>query len=359
MRYQKVGGTFWYEGNFLRFLGGLLLIIFTSKALALETVKVRLSTTTFPQIKVYENLNLTSVYDIKEIKEPIEIKSENLSINSASVPPHVILTPDGLGSIDIIAVLDMEDYLRGVLPHEMPLVWPIEALKAQVVVARSFARKQISARKNNYFHLESTVTDQMYRYNSTLTPKEKENLEKAIEETKDEVLINSSGQTVKVSYHADCGGQTEKASQVWGQKEVEFSVKDSKCPSTSYSQWETKITAQELKEKLKMPYLPKTLSITAQTLSQRAIQMEVVGLNPQNREKMSSQEFRRLVGYKKLKSTKFEVQKINEGFLFKGSGYGHGVGLCQWGAKAWAQSGLKYTEILKHYFPTYTISKLP
>jgi len=133
---------------------------------------------------------------------------------------------------------------------------------------------------------------------------------------------------------------------------VEFSVKDMKH-TTPYSAWEFKVSALELKERLKTEFLPQSLNISAESLSQRAKQMEVIGLN--GREKLSSQEFRRLVGYSKLKSTRFQVEKINEGFLFKGSGFGHGVGLCQYGAKAWATSGLNYKDILKHYFPSYIL----
>jgi stage II sporulation protein D len=253
----------------------------------------------------------------------------------------------------------MEDYLRGVLPSEKPLSWPIEALKAQTVVARSFTEKQILARKKNPYQLDSTVNDQVYHYNPSLNSKEKENLERALLETNAETLVDSKGHVVRAVYHADCGGQTEKASQVWGKKEVEFSVKDPQCPSTPYAKWEYKLSSEELKEKLKeklkINFIPTNLNITAESLSQRALQMEVIGLNGTQKEKISSQEFRRLIGYSKLKSTKFQVQKINDGFLFKGSGFGHGVGMCQWGARSWAKAGLNYKEILKHYFPTYII----
>lgn len=332
-------------------LGGLFLILLCSDVFASELVKVRLFTTSKPQVKIYENLSLKYVVEAKDLKTPQEFKSENLSVNSSSVPDHIILFPKR-GAVEVIAVLDMEDYLRGVLPHEMPLVWPIEALKAQAVVARSFTKKQMIARKDNPYHLDSTVNDQVYRYNQTFSAKEKENLERALQETRDEVLEDRNGQAVRTLYHADCGGQTEKSSHVWGQKEVEFSIKDIKH-STPYSAWEFKVSAEELKEKLKTQFVPQNLNISAESLGQRALQMEVIGLN--DREKLSSQEFRRLVGYSKLKSTRFQVEKINEGFLFKGSGFGHGVGLCQYGAKALAKSGMNYKDILKHYFPSYIL----
>lgn len=339
----------------MRFWGGLLVLLLVSDAFASELVKVRLMTLNRFPIQIYENLSLKYSFEIKDIKAPIEINSNNLSVNSSSVPPDIVLFPKGNGSVDVIAVLDMEDYLRGVLPSEMPLSWPMEALKAQTIVARSFTEKQILARKENSYQLDSTVNDQVYRYNPSLNAKEKENLERALLETNGETLVDNLGHIVRAVYHADCGGQTEKASQVWGKKEVEFSVKDSKCPSTPYANWEYKLSSEELKERLKTNFIPKDLNISAESLSDRALQMEVIGLGGAQREKISSQEFRRLIGYSKLKSTKFHVQKINDGFLFKGSGFGHGVGLCQWGARAWAKSGLSYKEILKHYFPTYIV----
>src|SRR5690606_4190360 len=144
------------------------------------------------------------------------IKGDNLRVNSRRVPSHILLYPKNK-SIDVIAVLDMEEYLKGVLPHEMPLVWPLEALKAQAVVARSFTMRQVESRKNNPYHLDSTVNDQMYKFDSSFTAQERDNLRKALEQTRDEILETSNGRTVRALYHADCGGQTEKASEVWGQ----------------------------------------------------------------------------------------------------------------------------------------------
>lgn len=336
----------------MRYFGGLFVLLFVSDVFASEIVRVRLFTTTQKEIRIYEDLKFKRIILTSELKEPLELEANNLQLNADQVPSKVIIYPKN-GSVDVIGVLKMEDYLRGVLPHEMPLVWPIEALKAQAVVARSFTKKQMIARKDNPYHLDSTVSDQMYRYSASLNKKEKENLELALKETKDEVLENNQGLAMKALYHADCGGQTEKASQVWGQKEVEFSVKDS-LHSSPYSNWEYKISAQDLKEKLKIDFIPQALNISSESLSDRALQMEMVGLS--KTEKISSQEFRRLVGYSKLKSTKFQVQKINEEFLFKGSGFGHGVGMCQWGSKSLAKSGMNYKDILKHYFPGYTVS---
>ncbi len=341
----------------MRRLGGILLLaLFACSDVYASEVRVRVFSTS-QKVTVSNNFEL--IYeglDPQTMSEPLEIRGNLLRINAQSVPSHIILYPKR-DSIDVVAVLNERDYLRGVIPHEMPLSWPLEALKAQAIVARSFTRLQVRARKTHHYHLDSTVNDQVYRYNQINNPKEIETLNRVLEETKDEVLTTQNGQIVRALYHADCGGQTEKASEVWGQKEVEFSVKDSKCPATPFANWEYEISTQELQQKLKMEFVPKKVSISAQSLSQRAAQMEIVGLNSE-REKLSSQNFRKLLGYSKLKSTKFEVRKTEEGFLFKGSGFGHGVGLCQWGARAWAKSGVNYKDILKHYFPSYNLSKL-
>ena len=336
----------------MRVLGGILVLLAISDARASEIVRVRVFSTAQQKIEIYDNHKLSQIIKKEDIKAPVEIKGDSLRINAQIMPPHIILHPRN-NNVDVIAVLNMEEYLKGVLPHEMPLVWPLEALKAQAIVARSFTLRQIEARKDNPYHLDSTVNDQMYKYGSTFTAQELENLTRALEQTKDEILETQSGSTVRALYHADCGGQTEKASKVWGQKEVEFSVKDVDH-ATPYSNWNFKISAEELKAKLKTGFVPHNLAVTAESLSQRAVQMEVIGLN-QEREKLSSQEFRKLVGYSKLKSRRFQIQKINKDFHFKGSGFGHGVGLCQWGARAWARTGKNYKEILKHYFPSYSL----
>jgi stage II sporulation protein D len=281
----------------MRYLGGILVLLLVSDVFASEMVKVRLLTLSHSPVRIYENFSLKNSYEIGDIQEPIEINSENLSVNSNTVPPHIILFPKGNGSVDVIAVLEMEDYLRGVLPSEMPLSWPIEALKAQTVVARSFTEKQLSSRRENPYQLDSTVNDQVYRYNFSLNRKEKQNLERALKETNGETLVDSEGHAVRAVYHADCGGQTEKASQVWGKKEVEFSVKDPNCPSTPYAKWEYELSPEELKNKLKTDFIPKDLNISKESLSQRALQMEVIGLGGAQREKLSTQEFIRLIGY--------------------------------------------------------------
>lgn len=282
----------------------------------------------------------------------LTLQGDFLRLKTEEVPSHIFLWPRSKTKIDVIAVLDLEDYLKGVLPFEMPIAWNKEALKAQAIIARSFTLRMLEERKQNPYQLDSTVNDQVYRYRSALSQKDQEKLEEILKETKNQILL-WQGRPAKTLYHADCGGQTEKSSEVWGAKEVEFSVVDQFCPKGPNRNWEYLLDSQEIQSNLQLPFLPEKIQIPQRSPSGRA--EKVILSNLDQKKEFSSQEFRRRLGYGKIKSTLFEIQKKGKNFIIHGRGFGHGVGLCQWGAKAWAEHGLNYKMILKHYFPQYTL----
>jgi stage II sporulation protein D len=113
------------------------------------------------------------------------------------------------------------------------------------------------------------------------------------------------------------------------------------------------VTPEELKTKLSLDFIPQNLQVSENSPSGRAEKLTLLALN--KKKEFSSQDFRKLLGYAKVKSTQFSIQKTGENYVISGRGFGHGVGLCQWGAKAWAEHGLNYKMILKHYFPQYKL----
>ncbi len=284
-----------------------------------------------------------------------------------SVPDRLTIQPTSTNKSDLIATIDIEDYLRGVLPMEMPPSWPEEALKAQAIAARTFAlfRKAERERAKASFHLESTVMDQVFRHGAELSQAHQAKIESAVNETKGIVLRDRRSKPFAAYFHADCGGQTEIASRVWGSGAGTGQAVDSSCPTRSV--WQAKLSKEEIGRriaesdeksvrfaKLKLA----SLTPLTKTESGRVDLMQAVWSDG-SLSKVSGHEFRMAVGHEVIKSTRFEIaSETPTEIQFKGSGFGHGVGLCQWGARHMAASGKTHEQILAHYYPAAAITAL-
>ncbi len=254
-----------------------------------------------------------------------------------------------------ILKVPLESYLMGVLPSEMSLSWPLEALKAQAVAARSFVLSQMQRRQSSNFDVESTHLDQVFRVEhlNYAGPYRKKLLQ-VLQETKGEVLLEpqknvSASQIQKTYFHSDCGGSTETSFYVWRTQEPLLQVQDSSCPVSQHSKWEIKFSLKTLEEKLNLPGI-KSLQVTTKTPSGRNGTILVL-LNNGDKELFLADTFRKRLGFNKVKSTYFDLALQNGDYVFSGRGHGHGVGMCQWGARVLAQQGLEYKKILTHYFP--------
>jgi stage II sporulation protein D len=273
-------------------------------------------------------------------------------MNGHSVPPHILLYPKSTG-VDVIAILPMEDYLAGVVPSEMPSSWPKEALKAQAIAARSFAYNRILQRTDREFDVESDILDQEYNP-STVSPR----LQHIVSQTRELVLLNESDQILEALYHADCGGMTENAGSVWGGRAAATSHPD--CPHPS-RHWKVDLDRHSLVDQI-INYFG--LGPTTQLNSLQAVGRDSAGRVKEVRvdlragpggensvHSLSSQEFRRMLGYRRIPSTNFRLTWLGPYLHLDGLGDGHGVGLCQRGARALAESGRTFEEILRFYYP--------
>lgn len=294
------------------------------------------------------------------------IRGERVRIGLEPVPSKLFLYPNKQNGIDVVAKLDIETYLAGVLPSEMPLAWPLEALKAQAVVSRSYMKNIMNSRKAENYHMEASIHDQVYKAINLvgMNPKYRSKLDKALKLTQGQYLVNSKGQVYRSFYHADCGGQTEEPIHVWGIKQSNGTVKDPFCPQSPKGQWTFEIKRSQLKNLLAdrlgiYSSSLKGLLVTQRTASGRIAQLAILyeGRLPKH---LSAQDFREIVGYNKLKSTNFKFQWFGETLKVSGKGHGHGVGLCQWGARSAALSGYSYRKILSRYYPkTRLIREIP
>lgn len=255
--------------------------------------------------------------------------------------------------------IELEDYLVGLINHEVSSAWAIEAVKAQAVVARTYALYQSSNSRDPRYDLESTVDDQVYSgsqaedYRSSL----------AVRETSGEVLVDGNGNVVQAFYSSNCGGITELPQNVWGTSTpIAASVKDPWCARAPNSSWSWAIDARELGARLKEAGYAggavRSVSVLKESPAKRALRLRIESAG--GRIEIGGNELRRALGYSNLKSAQFDVQRVNAGnadlgwstqFLFTGRGAGHGVGLCQWGAKGMADGGYDYRQVLGHYYP--------
>lgn len=259
---------------------------------------------------------------------------------------------------DILVVneLPLETYLVGLINAEMNSKWHLEAVKAQAVVARTFAMKKMEERHHKNYDVKADVSDQVYHGSSL----EDEESELAVAQTAGEVLLYR-GELANAFYHSTCGGHTASSQEVWGRYYPYLTgVECQWCVDSPRYFWKYEISGAELGNLLQKKDIAigevKKIKTLGKTPSGRVSRVEIVG--SRGKRVISATVLRTAVGYTKIFSTRFEVNEPEKGkFVFVGGGSGHGVGMCQWGARGMALAGKTYKEILEYYYPGIQIGK--
>lgn len=260
-----------------------------------------------------------------------------------------------LGRIHVINVVRMDEYLYGVVPSEITCTWNYEALKAQAVAARTYTYYHIMHKKDVLYDLDATTNFQVYNGISA----EKENTNRAVDETTGEVAAYGN-EPILSYFHSTCGGKTSDDRLVWKGNDLPY-LKSVKCDwckdSTKYS-WEERLTLHEIRSSLKKTNRG-VGAIQGVAFRRNNGRVFTVVIRHQNGAiKMSGNDFRLLFPPMKVKSLLFEARKTREGLVLHGHGWGHGVGMCQWGARGKAESGEKYDQILKYYYKGISIIRI-
>jgi stage II sporulation protein D len=276
-------------------------------------------------------------------------------VNGKPYRGFVEITP-GENGLLVVNELPIEEYLVGLINSEISSAWPIEAVKAQAIIARTYAVNRKNARKGAIYHLESTVLDQVYSGSII----EDSRSHRAVSETSGEVLVYN-GAVIQAFYHSNCGGKTEASENVWGMSLPYMKGVDCQyCLASGSSTWEQKLTLKEIEEKLKNSgFRVSALSdIIGGSRNNRGRLKQIVAISSRGETVIPGDQFRKAIGYGIIKSTNFTVKVANGEASFSGIGNGHGVGLCQWGSKQRALDGFGYTEILSYYYPGTDLKKL-
>lgn len=279
-----------------------------------------------------------------------------LMLNGQRYRGEIELLPSTSYGITVVNHLDLEDYLYGVLPKEMPTSWHIEALKAQAVAARTYAVKNLGKWSKYGFDLKGDTGDQDY------AGFDAENVatNQAVDETKGQMLLFDN-EPIVAFYHADSGGITEACSEAFG-SDLPYlvSVKDEFVKGSPNSSWEMPLVLSSISQRPEVQQWGigdiKSLEITKRTNAGRVKEMKLIGSHGQ-----VSLSYSQLRSILSLKSNLFDIFPSANGqydYIVRGSGYGHGVGMSQWGAKAMAEEGYNYIAILQHYYRHTQISDI-
>lgn len=260
-----------------------------------------------------------------------------------------------------IRALPMEEYLLGVVAAEMSPNWPLEALAAQAIVARTFTLEKIARQggvpKRNAH--ASTDIEEFQAYNAA---KINDQVRQAVQKTRGRILTYG-GKFVRAWFHAYCDGQTSTAADGLAFREFPTpyitSVTDI-CPEvTPVEEREYSITFTRAEIVAALRQIGQTpgeftrVEVLKKDPAGRAVSVRI------GRATVSAPALRIALGSTRLRSTKWHrVEAAGDRFLFAGTGYGHGVGLCQWGAKARAERGDNYEAIVKHFFPTVVLGSM-
>lgn len=256
--------------------------------------------------------------------------------------------------------LPMRDYLIGVVLCEMPVEFEAEALKAQAVVAHTYAQYQL-ARASTL--TDSSATHQAYSDKAELKERFGSNYESYYQKVAacvDAVypqVLTYEKEPILAAFHAISGGRTETASNVWGSEYPYLVAVDSEGDSLcdGYSSAQT-VSEKEVKNALtdalpnvKLPAKPADWMRIQKNTPSGYVDTVQIGT-----ESLSGQQIRSLF---RLRSADFSIQYQDGNFVFSTDGYGHGVGMSQYGANYYAKQGQSYDEILAHYYPGTTLSK--
>lgn len=281
----------------------------------------------------------------------LKIDKQRGLLNGRRYRGRLSVLPAGNGKVTVINIVPLEDYLRSVVPSEMPHSWPAEALKAQAVVARSYALANMGQYGKDGYDICATASCQVYRGMES----EHRSTDKAVKDTKGEYLTYKGAQ-VSAVFHSSCGGRTDDSSDVWkgDRKPYLKGVRSKWCREESpHSQWEAKIPDKEMDAALRAAGYDlgrvKHLRIVSRTKAGRAYEVRVTGTK--GGETFPGNRFRLIVGSQKIRSTLWSGLSHRDGvWCIHGRGWGHGVGLCQWCAKITAGYGYKHREILAYFY---------
>lgn len=287
------------------------------------------------------------------------------------------MNEDGVATLDVYVVedekverIDVETYVQGVLAGEMKNDWPLEALKAQAILARTFVLKFVDEKESKYEGADiSTDIEEAQAYDASAV---NDRIKQAVSETKG-LVLSAGGELPYAWFHAHSGGMTElaKAGLGWEKDEPDYtrvvqsnepeSVSDEKDNQTlqDAQSWQASFPYAEFEAACAKQGVNVNLSDGADlTIDERGDSGRAVIIGVEGQPVVAT-DLRIALGSTKMRSTLLTSLKASDGsVVIAGKGYGHGVGMSQWGAYGMAEEGKSAEEIVKHYFENVEVARI-
>jgi stage II sporulation protein D len=245
--------------------------------------------------------------------------------------------------------VDLEEYVKGVVPAEVNSAWHPEMLKVQAIATRTYALYQhmLSARRD--YDVVAGIQDQVYRGRHGID----ERVIQAVESTRG-LVVTHEGAPIYAAFSSTAAGITEDAMIVWS-KDLPY-LKGVECPfdlESPYYQWKASVKIDSLEKNLRQQgFMVGTISALTPLAYSRAGRVATLRIAHSSGElTLRGEDLRKAVGYTVVPSTQFVVESVGQDVVFSGYGAGHAVGLCQWGAKELAELGYSFSSILGYYYP--------
>lgn len=245
--------------------------------------------------------------------------------------------------------VDLEEYVKGVVPAEVNSAWHSEMLKVQAVAARTYALYQHMLSATRDYDVVAGIQDQVYRGRHGID----ERVIQAVESTRG-LVVTHQGAPIYAAFSSTAAGVTEDAMVVWS-KDLPY-LKGVECPfdlESPYYQWKASVKIDILEKSLRQQgFVIGTISTIAPLAYSRAGRVALLRVVHSDGElTLRGEDLRKAIGYTVIPSTQFAVESVGQDVVFSGYGAGHAVGLCQWGAKELAELGYSFSSILGYYYP--------
>ncbi len=258
------------------------------------------------------------------------------------------------GKIDVVP---LEEYIIGVVAGEMPVSFSKEALKAQAVASRSYVMYQIQGNQKKEYDVVDTVLNQVYIDSNTLKEKWKDKYDEYYEKVVSSVAetayqyIVYDGKVANAMFFSTSNGYTENSEDVFVSALPYLRSVESKWDNISpVFQYTTNYSLSDFLGLLKLP--------NSDTLQVQVLEKTKTGRIKNVKINGKSYNGREVASLLNLKSSSFSITQNGNKVIINTSGYGHGVGMSQYGAEGMAQDGYTYDEILKHYYTGVEIKKI-
>ena len=258
---------------------------------------------------------------------------------------QLILQDNGITAINHV---DLEDYLYSVVGAEAVSSWPIEALKAQAVAARSYALYKRNKESNGIYDVDTTIGTQVYKgLDSECTT-----THEAVNSTLGQIMTYDE-EVILAAFHSSSGGYTENVEDIWSSPLPYLRAVVDYDHQAPVFEWQQVIPVSKIQSLVAGIGNIRGLQPAKMTPRGRVITMQVTG--DRGSTTVSGKDLRKVLD---LRSTLFRISTDGENLNIKGRGFGHGLGLSQWGAYYLAQQGVNYHQILAHYYQSANLTRL-